>query len=58
MHIGPPQIIFLALTFISSGIYLAKHGEPKTGAYNFGISLLSDAIVLGLLYWGGFFTAR
>ena len=50
-----PQIVMLLLLAISTGTYLANHGEPRDTEYNFWVSLLSDAIVLGLLYWGGFF---
>lgn len=42
-----PQIIMLLLLALGSGTYLAKHGKPKEGKYDFGISLLSDAIILG-----------
>lgn len=57
-YLGLPQILFLAITFLGTGIYLAKHGEPKQGTYNFYIAVLSDIIILTLLCWGGFFTAR
>ena len=50
-----PQIILVGLLAMSTGMYLAKHGEPRDDTYNFWYALLSDAIILGLLYWGGFF---
>ena len=47
--------IILALVFLNLGIYLAKHGEPKTGKYNFGLQLISTAIELTLFYYAGLF---
>ena len=47
--------ILLALVFLNLGIYLAKHGEPKTGKYNFGLQLISTAIELTLFYYAGLF---
>jgi hypothetical protein len=55
MTLHAPQIIFLALTFLALGSSLAKHGEPKNGTYNFGTQLVAEIIIIGLLYWGGFF---
>lgn len=50
-----PQLILLGLMILALGITLAKHGQPKNDKYNFGISLIANAIEIGLLYWGGFF---
>lgn len=50
-----PQIIMIVMQVLGTGVYLAKHGEPREGTYNFWTALLSDAIVFGCLYWGGFF---
>ena len=36
-------------------VAIAKHGEPKGTTYDFGTTLVADALILGLLYWGGFF---
>lgn len=47
--------ILLALVFMNLGIDLAKHGEPKTGKYNFGLKLISTAIELTLFYYAGLF---
>ena len=50
-----PQIIMIVIQAIETGMHLAKHGEPKEYPYNFWTALLSDAIVFGCLWWGGFF---
>lgn len=52
---GIPQIIIICLLATALGIALAKHGEPKEGYYSFWVQLLSVAIDVGLLWWGGFF---
>ena len=31
------------------------HGKPKNGYYSFWSTVLDEAIILGLLWWGGFF---
>lgn len=49
------SIILLVLAAMELGIYLAKHGEHKTGKYNFWIGLLSVAIYLVLYYYAGVF---
>lgn len=55
MHIGWPQGIILGLMLLADGMALAKHGEPKESDYNILASLAGTAIMVGLLYWGGFF---
>lgn len=50
-----PQIIMVVLIAMSLGIHLANHGEPKDGTYNFWLELISEAIMVSLLFWGGFF---
>lgn len=49
------SIILLFLLAMYLGINLAKHGEDKTGKYNFWIGLLSVAIYLVLYYYAGVF---
>jgi hypothetical protein len=49
-----PQLIYLALTFIGLGILLTQFGERKTGTHGWG-EIFATIVVLGLLYWGGFF---
>lgn len=55
IHVGWPQGIYLAIGFLSLGIILAKDGEPQK-PYSIGRSLIAWAIVMPLLYWGGFFS--
>ena len=55
MTLHAPQFIILGLMVLSTGMHLAKHGDSKTGTWNFGHALISDAITISLLYWGGFF---
>ena len=50
-----PQIIYIALSFMGSGMHLAKNGETREEKYHFGKDLLARMVILGLLYWGGFF---
>lgn len=50
---GIPQIILIGLYAMSLGIAAVNNGkESKT---NFLASLVTSAIVFGLLIWGGFF---
>lgn len=48
-------IILLSLELISLGIYLAKHGEPRTDEYNFWHQLIAFIVVIVLLYFAGVF---
>lgn len=52
---GVPQIIMVCLYTINIGISMAKHGEPQDGIYNAWTSIFSSIVVMGLLWWGGFF---
>lgn len=52
--IGWPQGIYLALTLFGLGVVVAKHGKPRE-AYDATITTIGTALILGLLYWGGFF---
>ena len=45
----------LSLILISIGISMAKHGEPRTDKYNFFTTLVSNAILVTLYYFGGLF---
>lgn len=53
---GWPQYTYLALTLIGLGVLIEKHGQPKTGEYNFWFNLGVSAFVYFLLYSGGFFS--
>ena len=50
-----PQIIYLVIIILGTGINLAKHGEQKNDKYNIWTHLLSVVIILFILYKGGFF---
>jgi hypothetical protein len=48
----------MAMMLISIGTSIAKFGEKKTGSaavYDLIDVLVAPALVIGLLYWGGFF---
>lgn len=49
-----PQIIMIFLATIDIVEALIKHGQKKTGEYNFGATLLTYVFVFALLHWGGF----
>lgn len=51
-----PQIIVIGLWALSVGLTWAKHGTPETGNHNAFLSILSVAIMAGLLWWGGFWS--
>lgn len=55
MNFGIPQIIYITLAAMGLGIDLIKHGETKSGKHNVVTTLIAQILVLGLLYWGGFF---
>lgn len=48
-------IIFFIIQLLGLGILLAKHGEPKTGNYNFFGTFLLWLFELWLLYKAGCF---
>jgi len=52
---GLPQFIYLGLFFVGLGITLSRFGEPKRDRYDWG-DIIASFAVLGLLYWGGFFS--
>lgn len=54
MHVGWPQGILLAILFFDLGVYGAKHGQPRD-PHDFWTALISTGLMVGLLYWGGFF---
>jgi hypothetical protein len=51
-----PQIVYLSLLGAGLVIVLTRHGKPKEGNYDARIDLFSSALVLLLLYFGGFFS--
>ncbi|MES3155028.1 hypothetical protein [Sphingomonas faeni] len=56
MNLGWPQGIYLALFFLSVCLHASKNGQPRTGTYDLGTALISAAICISLLWWGGFFS--
>lgn len=51
-----PQIIYTVLAAMGLGVAIVKHGESR-GNYSFWTILFNTMLSVGLLYWGGFFTA-
>ena len=47
-------IIWIVLQFLSVGIVMAKHGEPRDN-YNFWITIIASLIDWWLLYKAGLF---
>lgn len=55
LHIGWPQGIYLALIIMDLVLMAYKHGKPRKN-YSIWEYVVSAAIVLTLLFWGGFFS--
>ena len=53
---GLPECLLIAMLFMDVGAAAVKHGEPKKDTYNVWVSLIGAAIIIGLTYWGGFFS--
>lgn len=51
-----PQIMWLVITFLGLGVDLANDGKEKTRKESFTRSLIASAIVLTILWFGGFFS--
>lgn len=49
-----PAIIIIALAFMDLGYYIAKHGQSR-GNFYWPAKVVDMGVLLGLLYWGGFF---
>lgn len=49
-----PAIIYLVILGASLLFTAHDHGKPRKPT-NFWTALVATALVLGLLYWGGFF---
>jgi len=51
-----PQLTYLAMTFMGLGIAIVQHGTPKKPSKNNAwLSIIGTAVVMALLYKGGFF---
>lgn len=53
--IGWPEGIVLAWLFLGVCLHASNNGKPRTGHYDLGSVLVSTALFIGLLYWGGLF---
>ncbi|MDO8596389.1 MAG: hypothetical protein Q7R45_07180 [Sulfuricaulis sp.] len=51
-----PQIVVAALVLIDVGINSARYGQQKTDKYDMTDVLLAPALLVALLYFGGFWT--
>lgn len=52
---GIPQIIMIVMLALVLFINIANHNKPREGKYNAWQALVSIAIQVSLLIWGGFF---
>lgn len=50
-----PQLIYLALLLAGMLLKAHQHGKPKEGNENFWTGFIAQAIIIWLLYAGGFF---
>lgn len=48
------QFILLILMFLDLCLYLSKNGEPKDDTYSFLKKIINTAILVTILYCGGF----
>lgn len=53
LHLGAPQLILLGILLLNLLTAARKDGQPK-GPYNLAHSIIDVAIVIFLLWWGGF----
>jgi hypothetical protein len=56
IHLGAPQLVYLAIVMFGMGVTLAKFGQRKTDSYDLTDLLVAPALGLALLWWGGFFS--
>ena len=52
---GIPQIIMIVMLALVLFINIANHNKPREGKYSAWQALVSIAIQISLLAWGGFF---
>lgn len=52
---GIPQIIMIVMMCLVLFIDITNHNKPREGKYNAWQTLISVAIQISLLTWGGFF---
>lgn len=54
-YLGVPQILMLVMIAYSFTSDVLKHEKPYTKTENAWTSFTALLILLGILYWGGFF---
>lgn len=54
MNLGWPQFIMGGLMLLDVLLTFCLHGEPKTGEYDVGVTLISNLVVFVILQAGGF----
>lgn len=54
---GWPQIVYVGLLGLNIGASLVQHGKPRTGSHSIWVTLTAAAIIVPVLYAGGFFGA-
>lgn len=54
LHWHWPQITMAALMLIEFGMMLVKWGERRSGNYDFSTVILAPAIMIWILWCGGF----
>ena len=52
---GIPEFLVIAWYLFGVGFVASRHGKPREIAYNGWATATVTAIMLGLLWWGGFF---
>lgn len=55
MSIGWPEGILLAIIVVELILVAVLHDTPRTDTWSFHFKLYGNVVLLGLLYWGGFF---
>lgn len=56
MTIGWPQALLLTFMFLKICGHASKNGQPMGLRFNLGHALIDTALLVGILYWGGFFS--
>ena len=52
---GIPQVIFVILVTMDITVDMCWHGKKLEGKHNVLLTAATNALLIGLLYWGGFF---
>jgi len=54
-NLGWPQWIILGFQAFGLLVMACLDGHDRTGKHSLAVRMLDSGIILGLLYWGGFF---